>query len=156
MLMPSHSREQFVEKFVEDVEDADRAAAEEEADRFYMDSELVNAYIKYQKDKDKIDFGAEVEGELGLDDPKTIATYAAWIIGGAGFSYIRKNFIEPKYESGEWEPIHIDIGGFMGKPVEDMAIDAATTAAPDAVVDAAVDAAAPVLDATADAVSSSM
>ncbi len=44
-----------------------------------------------------------------MSDPKTIATYAAWLIGGGSFGYIRKEIIEPKYASGEWEEIRITI-----------------------------------------------
>ena len=53
-----------------------------------MDAEMVTAYIRFEKGKESRDLKAEAEQQLS--DPKTLATYAAWIVGGAGFGYIRK------------------------------------------------------------------
>lgn len=104
-------REQVIRRFMDEI-NFDRERAEQEADKFFMDSELVNAYITYEKNKDKID--PSLLEEQNFRDPKTIATYAAWIIGGAGFSYVRRFVVEPKFESGEWEPLHIDLSWLPG------------------------------------------
>lgn len=74
-----------------------------------MDPEMVNAYIKFERDKIENPPDLKAEAEQTLSDPRTIATYAAWLIGGASFGYIRKEIIEPKYASGEWEEIHINL-----------------------------------------------
>lgn len=57
-------------------------------------------------------------------NPKTIATYGAWLVGGVSFGYIRKEFIDPKFESGEWQPISIELP-FL--PKADEAVEAAST-----------------------------
>jgi hypothetical protein len=44
-----------------------------------------------------------------------IATYAAWLLGGLSFGWVRSNIIEPKFASGEWSDIHIDLP-FLPKP----------------------------------------
>ena len=41
-------------------------------------------------------------------NPKTAATYAAWLAGGLGFGALRQKFIDPKFESGEWAPIKLE------------------------------------------------
>ena len=92
----------------------DDARANEEVTKFLLDSEMVNAYIKFEKDKALNPPDLRAEAEQNLSDPKTIATYAAWLVGGASFGYIRKEFIEPKYASGEWEEFHIQL------PFQDM------------------------------------
>ena len=57
-------------------------------------------------------------------NPKTLATYGAWLVGGVSFGVIRKEFIDPKFESGEWQPIRIELP-FISKP--DAAVEAAGT-----------------------------
>ena len=94
----------------------DRDRAEEEADKFFMDSELVNAYIKYEKNKDKMDVSTYGDyEEPSWNDPKTLATYAAWIAGGAGFSYLRRYIEETKFQTGEWQDVHVDLSTVLPK-----------------------------------------
>jgi len=57
-------------------------------------------------------------------NPKTLATYGAWLVGGLSFGQIRREFIDPKFESGEWQPIRLDLP-FLPKP--DAAVEAAGT-----------------------------
>jgi hypothetical protein len=89
-----------------------------EVNKFYMDAEMVNAYINFEKDKVLNPPDLKAEAEQNFSDPKTIATYAAWLIGGGSFGWIRKTFIEPKFESGEWEAIHIGLPDWVGKSDE--------------------------------------
>jgi len=104
--------------------DEDRAT--QEVAKFMLDSEMVNAYIKFERNKVENPPDLKAEAEQTLSDPKTIATYAAWLVGGASFGYIRKEIIEPKYASGEWEEIHIPLPGF---PKPDEAADAVQSVA---------------------------
>jgi hypothetical protein len=67
-----------------------------------MDAEMINAYISYKKNPP--DLSAEME--QSLSDPKTLAQYAAFLGSGVGFGYLRKNIIQPKIDSGEWEYPH--------------------------------------------------
>lgn len=108
----------------------DEERANAEVSKFMMDPEMVNAYIKFERDKVENPPDLKAEAEQTLSDPKTIATYAAWLIGGGSFGYIRKEIIEPKFASGEWEEIHITLPSppaFMIK--EDVAADAVQSVA---------------------------
>jgi hypothetical protein len=122
------SKQELAEKFVRDNKGMTEERALAEVSKFMMDAEMVNAYIKFERNKVENPPDRKAEAEQTLSDPKTIATYAAWLIGGGSFGYIRKNIIEPKYASGEWEEIHIQLPtlpGF-GKPE---AVDAAQSVA---------------------------
>jgi hypothetical protein len=102
---------------------------EEEVDRFMMDAEGCNMYIKYVKDRKmnpQLVAQEELEKELSLSNPKTAATYAAWLIGGLSFGYFKNEVIEPKIASGEWQlPSFMSSGG--SKPAVDAAIDTVST-----------------------------
>jgi len=104
-------------KFQRDNKGMSEEQSDEEVSKFLMDAEMVNAYIKFEKDKIENPPDLRAEAEQNLSDPKTIATYAAWLIGGGSFGYIRKEIIEPKYASGEWEELHIQLP-FQGKAEE--------------------------------------
>ena len=93
----------------------DESRANTEVSKFMMDAEMVNAYIKFERDKVENPPDLRAQAEETLSDPKIIATYAAWLIGGASFGYIRKEIIEPKYASGEWQEIHITLPGFQNE-----------------------------------------
>jgi hypothetical protein len=41
--------------------------------------------------------------------------YAAWLIGGLSFGYIKNEIIEPKFASGEWQSLHINLPFFSDK-----------------------------------------
>jgi hypothetical protein len=117
---------ELVAKFQRDNKGMDEEQADKEVSKFLMDPEMVNSYIKFERDKIENPPDRKAEAEQTLSDPKTIATYAAWLIGGSSFGYIRKTYIEPKYQSGEWEPIHIPLPNWF--PVgggEEAAADAA-------------------------------
>ena len=47
--------------------------------------------------------------EATLSDSSIWATYEAWIVGGAGLGIVRNKVIEPKFTSGEWKDIHIQL-----------------------------------------------
>lgn len=100
---------------------------EEEVDKFIMDAEGVNMYIRYLKDKEEnpAKYAQQaLEKELSLSNPKTLATYAAWLVGGLSFGAIRKEFIDPKFASGEWSLMSFQLP-FMSKP--DAVVEAAST-----------------------------
>jgi len=101
------TKEEIISKLLRDNKGFSRQRAEEEVNKFLLDAEMITAYIRFEKTKEGRDLRAEAEQEMS--SPKTLATYAAWIVGGAGFGYVRKTIIEPKYASGEWEEIHISL-----------------------------------------------
>jgi len=108
VLMWLGTRDQLIQKFVSDNPKFDEEKATEEVDRFMMDGEMVSKYIEFEKKKADPS-NIKDEAEATLSDPKTWATYAAWIIGGAGFAAAKNLYIEPKYASGEWEEIKITL-----------------------------------------------
>mmetsp|Transcript_115509 Transcript_115509/g.331537 ORF Transcript_115509/g.331537 Transcript_115509/m.331537 type:complete len:226 (+) Transcript_115509:109-786(+) len=106
------SKEELVQKFQRDNKGMDEARANAEVSKFMMDAEMVNAYIKFERDKVENPPDLKAQAQANLSDPVILGTYAAWLIGGASFGYIRKEIIEPKYASGEWQEIHITLPGF--------------------------------------------
>jgi hypothetical protein len=102
----------------------DEERANAEVSKFMMDPEMVNAYIKFERDKIENPPDLKAEAEQTLSDPKTIATYAAWLVGGGSFGYIRKEIIEPKFASGEWEEIHINLPSPPAFMIKEEAADA--------------------------------
>ena len=91
-----------------------------------MDAEMVGMFINYEKKKVEGEgMSRRAEAESKLSDPSTWATYAVWIIGGAGFAYVKNVIIEPKYRSGEWTETHIALPDFFHKATE-VAADATT------------------------------
>ena len=95
----------------------DEERVKAEVTKFLKDAEMVRAYIKFKRDEVENPSTFNEEEALSLSNPRTLATYAVWIIGGFGIGYIRKEIVEPKIASGEWE-----LPSFMNKQVE--AIDA--------------------------------
>jgi hypothetical protein len=118
-----------------------------EADKFLMDAEMLSLYINYEKNKNSMDLREE-EGKNPLQSFSIFGIYAAWIVGGFAFSYIKKTFIQPKFDSGEWEPV--DFGGFFGKGAQ-VAADSVSSA-----VDTAVPSMAGAIDTMSNAATSAM
>jgi len=104
------NRDAIIEKFTRDNKGMEPEKVEIEVDKFMMDREMVEAFIAFEKRKaDPRNLKAEAEATLS--DPSTWGIYAVWITGGAGFAYVKNVIVEPKYASGEWEPIHIKLPG---------------------------------------------
>ncbi|VEU43004.1 unnamed protein product [Pseudo-nitzschia multistriata] len=121
------TKEDLMEKLQADFKSYNSERVEEEADKFMMDAENVNMYIKYLKDRkaNPAKYANEaLEAELSLSNPKTAATYAAWLIGGVSFGVLREKYIDPKLASGEWKGITLDLP-FLHKA--DAAAEAAST-----------------------------
>jgi hypothetical protein len=136
-------KDELVGKFQRDNKGMDEEKANEEVLKFLMDAEMVNAYVKFEKDKVLNPPNLKEEAEQTLSDPKTIATYAAWAVGGAGFGVFRKEVIEPKFASGEWEEIHLGLPSWIPQP-EPAAISAVDAA--DSAVQAVADVASTAVD----------
>ncbi len=126
------SKQELVEKFQRDNKGMDESRAVTEVAKFMMDAEMVNSYIKFERNKVENPPDLKAQAEETLSDPRTIATYAAWLIGGASFGYIRKEIIEPKYASGEWQEIHITLPGFKDEAANAVQTVAATLDSVDA------------------------
>jgi len=104
------SRDAIIAKFTKDNKGMEPDKVEIEVDKFMMDREMVEAFIAFEKRKaDPRNLKAEAEATLS--DPSTWGIYAVWITGGAGFAYVKNVIVEPKYASGEWEPLHIKLPG---------------------------------------------
>jgi len=99
------TKEELKEKFQSDNTSWDSTRVEVEVDRFMMDAENVNMYLKYLTDKieNPEKYAAQaLEAELSLSNPKTAATYLAWLVGGVSIGIFRTEYLAPKLESGEW------------------------------------------------------
>ena len=107
------TRDDLIAKFKKDNKGFDDERAAIEVDKFMMDVEMVDKYIAFeQKKAENLARGAEYFKESrkeNLSDPSTWATYALWIGGGVGFAYFKNVIAAPKYESGEWQDIHIPL-----------------------------------------------
>lgn len=120
------TRDDLLAKFQRDNKEFDEERAAQEVDKFIMDAEMVGMFINYEKKKVEGEgMSRRAEAESKLSDPSTWATYAVWIIGGAGFAYVKNVIIEPKYRSGEWTETHIALPDFFHKATE-VAADATT------------------------------
>lgn len=140
------NRDAIVAKFTDDNKGMDPERIQTEVDKFMMDREMVEAFIAYEKRKSD-PRNLREEAESNLTDPSTWGTYAIWITGGAGFAYVKNVIVEPKYQSGEWEPLHITLPG-----AEKFAQAAADAAAENVdAVSSAVDAASSAVDAASSA-----
>lgn len=112
------TKNDLTEKMQTDFKSFSQEKVEKEVEKFMMDAEGVNMYIRYLKDKKEnpAKYAQQaLEAELSLSNPKTLATYAAWLVGGVSFGAIRKEFIDPKFESGEWKAISFELP-FSSKP----------------------------------------
>mmetsp|Transcript_11842 Transcript_11842/g.33987 ORF Transcript_11842/g.33987 Transcript_11842/m.33987 type:complete len:234 (+) Transcript_11842:190-891(+) len=121
------TKDDLTKKIQSDFKSFSPERVEDEVGKFMMDAENVNMYIKYLKDRKENPVKYEqqaLEAELSISNPKVFATYAAWLIGGVSFGAIRQRFIDPKFESGEWKGITLELP-FMSKP--DAAVEAAST-----------------------------
>jgi hypothetical protein len=137
-------REDLVETFLRDNNSFTRERAEMEVDKFLMDGEMITVYINYKKNEGSMSLREE-EAKKKPDPLTVILTlYAGWV--GSGF--VKKTYIDPKFESGEWEPI--DIGGFFG-PGADAAADSISSA-----VETAAPSVSSAMDTISDAATSAM
>jgi len=118
------TRSDLIKRFVDDNPKFDEAKAAEEVDKFMLDAEMVSKFVAWEKSKLQ-PRNLRQEAEEQLSDPAVWATYAAWIGGGAGFAVVKNTIIEPKFASGEWTDVHINIGDFFHASG---AVDSATAA----------------------------
>jgi len=100
------TKEDLKAKFQSDNKSWNAERVEEDVDRFMMDAENVNMYLKYLQDRNENPekYRAEaLEAELSFSNPKTVATYAAWLVGGVSVGIFRSEILAPKLASGEWQ-----------------------------------------------------
>lgn len=132
------TKKDLTEKMEADFKSFTPTQVEKEVDKFMMDAEGVNMYIRYLKDKKEnpAKYAQQaLEAELSLSNPKTLAVYAAWLAGGLSFGAIRKEFIDPKFESGEWKPISIELPFLSNADAAGEAAGALTSKATNMMVD---------------------
>jgi hypothetical protein len=89
------SRQDLIEKCMNDVKGFDRDQATKEVDKFLMDAEMVNILIAFNK---RYPNGIED----GLSPANILGTYINWFAAAVGLLYIKNTFVMPKVESGEW------------------------------------------------------
>lgn len=123
-----------------------RDDATTEVAKLLKDVEICNRVLFFERNKDQINL--REQAEQNLSDPNTILTYAVWLIGGASFPYLRRRFIDPKFESGEWDGLHINIDKFL--PGGAAAGEAAAASAPVEAVQSAVETASDLVSSVSD------
>mmetsp|Transcript_88 Transcript_88/g.167 ORF Transcript_88/g.167 Transcript_88/m.167 type:complete len:128 (+) Transcript_88:121-504(+) len=82
----SNRREDLITKFQTDIPKFSRSEAEKEVDKFFMDGEMLDLWIKYGQRK-KEDPNWEPEYAEEDNSPfavfsRIVGTYAIWIVGG--------------------------------------------------------------------------
>jgi len=102
------NRDAIVEKFTSDNKGMEKDQIDIEVNKFMMDVEMVNSFIQYEVKKSDPKFRKD-EAEQSLTDPGNLSSYASFLIGGAGFAYVKNVIIEPKFASGEWTEFHINL-----------------------------------------------
>ena len=65
---------------------------------------MLQRVLFFEQNKEEI---AALVQDQGGDRLRTVGTYATWLSVGAGIPYLKRNYMDPKFESGEWETIHI-------------------------------------------------
>mmetsp|Transcript_7606 Transcript_7606/g.8363 ORF Transcript_7606/g.8363 Transcript_7606/m.8363 type:complete len:197 (-) Transcript_7606:83-673(-) len=106
------TKEDITERVMKDNKEFKREFAEKEVSKLLLDSEVLGRLVFYEKNKEEIIRRRKQAEEESLSNPTTLATYATWLIGGASLPLIRKTFIDPKFESGEWSNIEIALPKF--------------------------------------------
>lgn len=104
-----YRKDDLIQKFKRDNKEFSQERVETEVAKFCMDSEMVNAYIKFERNKIENPPDLKEQAEQNLSDPRTIALYGAWLVAGASFGWVKNIFVEPKFASGEWEPIKLEL-----------------------------------------------
>lgn len=102
------TRDDLIAKFEKDNPKFDKERAALEVDKFMMDGEMVMNFVRYEQRKAEPGYLKE-QAEAQLNDPSTWVSYVAFLAGGAGFALLKNLIIEPKYQSGEWQEIKIQL-----------------------------------------------
>jgi len=81
------TREDLINKFQADIPRLSRSEAETEVDKFFLDGEMLDLYIKYAQRKKEDPNWEPVYAEDVDDGPfgmfmRIVGTYAIWIVGG--------------------------------------------------------------------------
>jgi len=105
------SREDLIQKTLTDIPKLDRGEAEMEVDKFLLDAEMINLYIRFGKEVEKNpDFAVpqQAEQEEGFS-PITagLSVYIAYVVFDTA-STIFRNYVADKEIQGTWEGTNIE------------------------------------------------
>jgi len=95
------TRDKLEAKILEDNPKFDKSRVVEEASKLYMDADVLNLMIKFNEKMSDPEY-AKAYKEMKNANRKVAFTYAGYIGFGVGFSYLNKNILQPKLDSGEW------------------------------------------------------
>jgi len=96
----------LIEKTLADIKSFDRAKAEAEVDKFFLDSEAINMYIQFQKMKaDDPNFSVpEDRDEEGFFSFRTLVfAYLSYVFLNIGSTFLRR-WIGEQELAGTWSP----------------------------------------------------
>jgi hypothetical protein len=105
LLSVDFRKDDLVNRVQTDISLTSRIEAEDQVNALLMDAEVLQRLLFYEKNKDEIAQRNEASGsenQLG-----TIGTYAVWLGIGATLPALKRTYLDPKFESGEWSKIHI-------------------------------------------------
>ena len=88
-------------KILEDNPSFEKSRVSEEASKLYKDAEVLNLMIKFNERMSDPEYRKAYE-DMKNANRNVLFTYAGWLGTGLTLSYLNKNYVQPKLESGEW------------------------------------------------------
>jgi len=122
------SREDLIQKTLTDIPKLDRSEAEIEVDKFLLDAEMINLYIRFGKEVEKNpDFAVpqQAEQEEGFSPiTAALSVYIAYVFFDTASSIFR-NYVADKEIQGTWEGTNIE---FVDKWIQSTSAEATAKA----------------------------
>jgi hypothetical protein len=114
-------KEDLIAKTMEDLPQFDRESATKEVEKFMLDQEAINFYIKFEKKKaEDPDFAASVAKgqEEGFFSFRTLLyVYVAYLIGNILILPQLRNYVAEQQAAGTWQGTNIPlIDDFLSGP----------------------------------------
>ncbi len=140
-------------KILEDNPSFDKSRVSEEASKLFKDAEVLNLMIKFNEKMSDPEYRKAYE-DMKNANRNVLVTYAGWLGTGLTLSYLNKNYLQPKLESGEWTlPFGSPTGGVEGIVAETLPA-ADTSALENIITDSTVSGAAESIQSSIDVVTS--
>jgi len=119
-----NSREDLIQKTLADIPKLDRSQAETEVDKFLMDAEMIDLYIRFGKEVEKNPDFVVPDTEPKEEGLFSLRTVLLAYIGYIGFGIVRKlfrNYVADQEITGTWEGTNI---GFIDEWIQNTSPEA--------------------------------
>jgi hypothetical protein len=103
--MPTHSREDIIDRAMADISSLDRTKAEEEVDRFLLDAECLRIYIEFSKRKaEDPDFALATNEnqDEGLFSFRNLVIVYLGYVAVTTFPNLFRKYVESQQAQGLW------------------------------------------------------